>query len=484
MKDQDQGHAPGPVIIAKLLKKMDADRGFVGVSGAVGIIKRLTDESEPRKLTAALLHDPMMTAKLMQAANAGGRGSRNVSTIDQAINILGLNRVISFALALPALSKLSNQTQMHQLEAETVAAYYCGLLAAQITRHYGARYNAQEAQICALMQNLGRMMAILYLYADIERSRTLQADKNLSEDEAISETLGVTFEEIGLAIAQHWNLPDVLLQCLTPNVGKVPPRASPNALGWHQLCSMFARRITDAMFRLPEGRERMEINQNLNFFHRALSLRNTETQEWIDQALQDTDTILAELGFPCNVESARVLLRKASERVLDTISSQDSLTKAGADSDAKKPIDLIHQALRMIHSEYSFDLTLLCLPSGSSGLVAVSGVGRNANQVTPKFRCGGPKPDIFQLIASKKADMFIADVHNPSYAKLIPDWYPSLVGAESLMVSSLVHEDKFLGLLYGDYSLAHPDTPHETNEGAGQKWREQLIAALLAGKPH
>ncbi|MEN9868001.1 MAG: hypothetical protein RL748_3591, partial [Pseudomonadota bacterium] len=308
----------------------------------------------------------------------------------------------------------------------------------------------------------------------------LQAERNLSGDDALMQTLGQNFEEIGVAIAQHWHFPDVLQHCMAPTQSKVPPRASANAEGWFQMVSLFARRVSDALFRLPEGRERTEINSIMNFFHQALQLKNDETHEWIDNAMQETDTLLTNLMHPLNLEQARITLRKSSEKVLDSLSSQDSLNKG---NDGKKPIELIHQALRMLHAEYEFDLTMLCLPSGSAGLVGVSGVGRNANQVTPKFRCAGPKLDLFQVIMSKKIDLYVADVRAPNYAKLIPEWFPGLVGAQSFLALSLVHEGKFLGLLYGDYSSPRPTPPHEKTEGAAQKWRQQLIAALLAGKP-
>lgn len=486
MEDQDQDQGHGQAIIAKLLKRMDSNPGFAGLGGAVQTISRLNDDadSDNRLIASTILQDAALTGRLLRLSNASSRGTRNVSTIDQAISVLGLNTVKSVAISLALLDSVSNKPQSNLLHAEIVAAYFCGTLAAKITRGNAPRYNTQEAQVCGLMQNLGRMMAIYYLYEDLQSSHALQAEKNLSEDEAVAETLGKTFDEIGLAIAHHWNLPDVIQQSMTPSVSKMPPRPSPNALGWHQVCALFARHITDAVFRHPENREKAEIHQNVNFFHHALLLKNDETHEWVDQALEDTNTLLSELAFPCNVEQAQALLRKASERVLDTLSSQDSLTKSSPKGDEKKPIEIIHQALRSIHDEFGFDLTLLCLPNGPAALVAVSGVGRNANQVTPKFRCSGAKADIFRLVMTKKVDMYVADVHAPSYAKLLPDWYLDAVGGNSFLALSLVHEGKFLGLLYGDYSAVHPEAPKEKNEGAVQKWRNLIIAALQAGTPH
>ncbi len=470
--------------IATLLQRMDNSPGFAGLGSSIETITRLGDDAEdPREITASILRDAALTAKLLRIANSSrnARGGRNISTIDQALVILGMNTVKSVALSLALLGSLSRKPQSNLLHAEIVAAYFCGTLACEITRGNAARYSAQEAQVCGLMQNLGRMMATYYLYEDIERSRALQAERNLAEDEAIALTLGISLEAIGAAIARHWCLPDVLQNSLAPDIGKAPPRSAANAAAWHQFCSSFCRRVTDALFRLPENRERVEINCEIEFFRGALHLKDGEVWEWIEKCLQDTDSLLAEMAFPCNVEQARTLLRKGSERVLDVLAAGDSLTKDKNRIDGRTPVEVIQNVLRLIHDKHSFDRTLLCLPDSSSGLVAIAGVGKNASKVTAKFRCSGPKPDLFRAIMARKQDVFIADAKSPTYAKLIPPWYSELVGAQSFVMLPLMSEGKVLGLIYGDYSEPHPSAPPELAEGSMQEWRDQLSQALRSG---
>lgn len=476
MEDQEQSY------IAKLLQRMDQSPGFAGLGASVQTISRLTDDADggTREITAAILQDAALTSKLLRLANSGARGGRNVSTIDQAIIILGLNTVKSVALSLALLDTLSSKPQSRQLHAEIVAAYFCGTLASEITRRNAPRYSPQEAQVSGLLQNLGRMMAIYHLYEEIERSHVLQAEKNLSEEDAVAETLGMQFDDIGTAIAQHWNLPDVLQQSLAPKIGKAMPRPAPNALGWHQLCSLFARRVTDSLFRLPESAEKNQIGQDIAFFRQALLLKDDETREWIEKALDVTGTLLSGIGFPCDIEQARSVLRKASERVMDVLSAQDSLTKGSAGGEGKKPIEVIQQVLRQVHDAFDFDCTLLCLPNGSSGLVAIAGVGRNANQVVLKFRCQGAKSDIFRMIMAKKIDVYVGDVESVTYANVMPDWYKGLVGARSFLSVSLLHKGEFVGMLYGDYTEPHLSAPPGLAGERMQEWRKQLIQALQA----
>jgi HD-like signal output (HDOD) protein len=471
-------------VIARLLKKMDASPGFAGLGASVQTISRLSDDvgGGTRELSAAILRDAALTAKLLRIANSSrnARSGRNISTIDQALAILGMNTVKSVALSLALLDSLSHKPQSKLLHAEIVAAFFSGSLAGEITRINAPRFSSQEAQVCGLLQNLGRMMATYYLYEDIERGRALQAERNLSENEAVTQTLGMCFEDIGAAIARHWTLPDVLQASLAPLADTSPPRNAANALVWNQLCSCFCRCVAEALFRLPENAERVAINNHIEFFRGALHLRDAEVREWIEKCLAETDATLAEMSFPSNVEQARKLLRKASERVLDRLSAQDSLTKESKGIGGRAPVEVIQHVLRLIHDRYNFDHTLLCLPESSSALVAIAGVGRNAVQVTARFRCAGPKMDLFRAIMARNADTFVNDVRSPMYANLVPEWYHQVVGARSFVMLPL-GKGKLLGMIYADYADPQESPPPELAQGNMRSWRDELTRALQAG---
>ena len=470
-------------VIVKLLEQMNAGEGFAGLGSSIQAMSALEEEDiSVAEITETILRDAALTAKLLRLANSSNRASRNVSTIDQAISLIGLNTVRTVTLSLSTLDSMENQPQSAQLHAEIAAAFFCGALTAHITRQNGARYSVQEAQVCGLLQNLGRLMAIYYLYDEIEQSQALQADQNLSQDDAVAQTLGVTFADIGAAIAHHWKLPDSLQNSLDPAPLKSAPRATTNALEWYQCCSMFARRITDAMFRAPENLQKGLITQEIQFFRSALALKEDDILQWIKSVWDDTAAQLPALDFPCSLEEARTVTRKASERVLDNLGSQDSLASNALADGGKSPIEIIQQMLRLIHNECKFDLTLLCLPNGSTGLVAIAGLGRKASQVTSTFRCQGQKPDIFRLIAAKKVDMYVADTQSPSFKQFIPDWYPSAIGARSFMLMSLVHEGQFMGMVYGDYTAPRAGAPEEASQPKVKDWRVALSLALNQNK--
>lgn len=479
-----------PPTLTKLFGLIDNSPGFSGLGASIKTISCISDADDGglKDVTAAILRDAALTARLLRLANStrNALSGGNVSTIDRAITILGLNTIRSAALSLTLLDCLSRKPQSNQLHAEIVAAYFCGSLAAEITRCNAPQSGVQESQVCALLQNLGRMMAIYHLYEAIESSRALQIENNLTEDEAIKQILGVGFEDIGAAVARHWNLPAAIEEGIAARIDRARPRL-PQRLDWPQLCALFSRRVTDALFRLPENQEKTEIDNNTRLFSAALRLKEDEVHEWIDKALADTNALLGDIAFPCNVTQARNLLRKSSERVVDRLSSQDSLTKKDVIQPNKKtPVEIFQQGLRVIHDAFGFDRTLLCLPNGTWDLVAIAGVGRNALQIAAKFRCTGDDADIFRLILDRQVDLYIPDTSAPTVAEYLPDWYYKEISAPSFMLMPLTHDGMKLGLLYGDYAEPPAESPQNIAALEQVKnWREQMQQALLSrmGKP-
>ena len=476
-------------VIEKLFLNIDADPGFACFGTTLATIAALDDDSirASRILTLAILRDACLTAQLMRCANASGRAGQSVSTIDQAVAILGMDKVKALAAALAPLdagSAVINDAQAELLQAEAIAAAFCGLLAAGLTRSNSPRLKPQESQLCGLLQNLGRMLAIYYLHDEVMRSHAVQAAQNLAEDDAVRQSLGMGFDAIGAAVAVHWKFPDVLQRSLEVGSDRIPARPLASPLEWHQYCAAFARHVTDALFRKPEHQMKGAVASEVHAFRTVLHLKDGEVAELIEHSMVDLDESLRASAATCTIARARELLRKSSDRVTDWLSPQDSLTKSSPTDARKTRVEQIYQILRSIHDAFQFDMTLLCVPNGATELVAISGVGRNANQIISRFRCGGAKQDLFRSVSAKAVGLYVADVHGGPYAKFIPHWYAGLVGAQSLYVMSLMQDGVPQGIVYGDFSSRREVPPDDLDGAQMRQWRSELIAALQppAGK--
>lgn len=470
-------------VIERLFGLIDADPGFAGLGQSIALVDSLDgdDAKATRRMTAAILSDAGLTAQLMRQANASGRAGESVATVDKALAILGINKVKALARSLNVIEgglQTFSKQQVDQLNAEMVAAAFCGNLAAALTRSNAGRLKVQESQVCGLIQNLGRVIACYYLYDEIARSHVLQAEQNLSEDEAVTRTLGMSFDDIGMAVAKHWKYPDVLQKTLEAARDKIPSRQIASTLEWHLYCGRFARGVTDILFRRPEHQTKGNIANEIYLYRGILHLKENEVGEMIDSVFKELEESLLEDAAPCTPARARDMLRKSSDRVTDWLSPQDSLTRSSSKDVRKTRVEVIYQILRSVHDEFHFDMTLLCVPNGTAELVAISGVGRNANQIISRFRCSGTRQDLFRSVAAKSIGLYVGDVRGGPYAKFIPDWYGALVGARSLYAMSLMHNGESLGIVYGDFTELREAAPDGLDGEKMRQWRSELIAAL------
>ena len=223
------------------------------------------------------------------------------------------------------------------------------------------------------------------------------------------------------------------------------------------------------------NRENVEIANCIKFFQRSIKINEKDLLPWIEKSLQETDSMLAAMAFPLSAEEARKVLRKASERATDMLLEGDSLVKK---TKGESSIDMLKHRMRLIHDHCGFDCTMICIPSGTSGMVAMAGVGRNAAMLTTKFRSGGLTQDIFRIVMDRKQDAFVSDVDSPKYANLIPKWYYEFVKAKSFVMLPLVSEEKVIGMIYGDYEEQQVSPPAGLNCGEMLEWRTQLIQTL------
>lgn len=474
------------LIVGKLLKKIGGGGGFAGFGKVAQTTSLLIDgDAALNEIAAAILYDPILTFKLLYLVNSITQeiGSHNNFNLDQILVILGLDTVKSVALSfgLPGLPTHMEQ----QLHAEIVVANFSANLATEITRINAPRYNLQEARICGLMQNLGRLISIYYIYEDIEQCRQLQIERNITEDEAMLQKFGANFESIGFAIAHHLKLPDVLQACLASDTVKTLPPSMPNTMAWHKECSLFSRRMARILFRLPEKIESVETVKCINLFQKTLQLNEKDTPGLIEKCLLETEKILSWLAFPETLEDVRNFLRRGSEIAWDILPPLDLLAKDKNNS-GQSPFDLIKGIMHRIHNYCNFDCTLICQPAGSFGLVAIAGIGRkiegnNIDQLNMKFRSSKLKQDIFGETINNKHDTFIANTHSPEYANLIPDWYHEIIGAQSFVMLPLLNADELIGMIYGDYSKDHMNAPPRLAEGNMLEWRNTLIQLLSVG---
>ena len=218
---QDSGAASGIGNVHStldfLLRRMRSKSDFPALSGIISEINKIVaSESESHgKLTQVILQDFALTNKLIKLVNTvsfrqfGG----NINTISKAVVILGFDTVRNVAMTLILLEFLQNKAQAVELKDEVISSFFAGMLASELSSG-GIPGEAEEAMICAMFYNLGRLLTTFYFFEESQQIIRLMEDQKISEDQASIKVLGVSYNQLGVGVAESWNFPHRLLAAM------------------------------------------------------------------------------------------------------------------------------------------------------------------------------------------------------------------------------------------------------------------------------
>ncbi|KAA3619297.1 MAG: HDOD domain-containing protein [Calditrichaeota bacterium] len=197
--------------------------------------------SEPNvpieKIADVLSSDVATAAKILKLSNSAFYGrSRNISSIREAIVLLGIHTVRSLVVASSTHSLYSSSTMLRDLkrsmwEHSLAAAIFCKMMARQ-----QRTFPPEEAFLAGLLHDVGKLVLLerfpdkyseILTQNDITTAAALDLEKQLFQ---------FTHQDVGAALVDGWLLPDVL-------VGAIGQHHESNDL--HQLSGLTA--IADAV---------------------------------------------------------------------------------------------------------------------------------------------------------------------------------------------------------------------------------------------
>jgi HD-like signal output (HDOD) protein len=164
------------------------------------------------ELAEIIGRDTLVTAKVIQAANTFGFNpfGQPVTTVTQAIQVVGFNKVRNLALSMLLLEGAGTGGSEGQRESAALALC-SGIIAQSLaTRHPG--HDAEQAFVFACLRHYGRLLLASFLPEEFERVRQRPVDR--SEPEAFRDVFGLTPTDVTLHVLAGARLPRPLLRCL------------------------------------------------------------------------------------------------------------------------------------------------------------------------------------------------------------------------------------------------------------------------------
>lgn len=174
------------------------------------------DNSSAKKLSDIILKDPNLTARILKVANSSFYGCRQkVTTINQAVMILGLNAVKCLVLSMSIYNQVSAQNSGGSDEEYTkLWQHFLETASAAQTIAQTINYPMpEEAYIAGLLHDFGLLFLQRYYPNESAQVRHWVADGNslISAERKVFET---DHQEVGSHIATKWNLPKKLTDAI------------------------------------------------------------------------------------------------------------------------------------------------------------------------------------------------------------------------------------------------------------------------------
>lgn len=199
-----------------LLRRMQRKKDFPAISSTLADINRLTEadaDTSAEKLANVILRDLSLTSKLLKLVNSAYYGVRaaEVTSISQAVVFLGADQVRMTANSLTLFGHLKGNSST--LKDAVVRSFLSGLIARHLARKLKLA-GVEEAFIGGLCRNLGEHLVVYYFADEHEEIEALREAERLDKSAASRGVLGVSYADLGSAVAKSWGLPPSIVSVI------------------------------------------------------------------------------------------------------------------------------------------------------------------------------------------------------------------------------------------------------------------------------
>ena len=478
-----------------LLRRMRHKSDFPALSESVTSINRIANSETESidKLSNTILKDFALTNKLLRLVNSAyfrPAGGGTISTVSRAVVVLGFEAVRNIAITVLLFEHLQNKGNANQLKEDFLRANLAGVLAKDIGATAQMR-DLEQSFICSLFHSLGRLLSQYYFPEESDEIRRIVAQKDCAEDAAARQVLGISFEELGIAIARQWGFPALIVGTMRrlPNGPVRKPAQTEDRL---RVLSGFANELCDVIAEAtPEARDR-ELKKTMSRFAEAVDIDQKDILQTVQRAVEEVADFARVVHLNLQQTTFGKQMRlfakgaKAESHAGDSTATGDfaagtvlletdplaggSGGSAGAQVDAQAVLtagiqdisntlidgfqlnDILRIILETMYRAMGFRRVLLCIRDAKAGVMQGRfGFGPDANEVARAFRFPlSFTPDIFHAATSKGVDLLISDIDDPKIASRIPEWYRKAVPAHSFVLLPLNIKGNPVALIYAD----------------------------------
>lgn len=475
-----------------LLRRMRSKSDFPALSHTISEINRLADDDSASNnaLAQSILNDFALTNKLLKLVNTVtyGQFGGHINTISKAVVILGFETIRNVAMSLILLDFLQNKAQASQLKDDVLASFFAGIVAAQLASPSHIK-NAEEAIICSMFRNLGKLLASFYFFEESQQVVRL-IEQGDNEDKAAVKVLGMTYNELGIGVAKSWNFPPRLIA----GMRKLSAEKAPKPNGELESLSLTVNLANElcATASNTKAADKSKALKHLTIrYENALNISEQQLRQAMENALDELTARASVVGIDVSkstlmgkvnswigtrthathqpaeeseLASLGIDLEKPDKKSGEAVKADsESILTEGIQEVTNTLIeehqlnDIMQMVLETMHRGMGFNRTLLFVRDAKNNqMVARFGFGQDIDIALKKFRFNLDfASDVFHLAMNKGADLMLEDIAANNVTAKIPQWYKQTVSSQSFLLLPIMVNNKTLGMFYADMEQAY-----------------------------
>ncbi|TCW86818.1 histidine kinase [Burkholderia sp. SRS-46] len=466
-------HLPRTALLDKLWARMNERGDFPLLSESLRatMAAMKNDDLDFTALVRVVLSDFALTQKVLRLANSamymafGG----NITTVTRALMVLGMDAVGHLVVGLKLVDHFHQSTPRRiDAKLELNRALLSGCVARKLTEHADLRAG-EEAVVCTLMRQVGKLLVVCYLDSEWDRIRRRAAELHGDEATACVDVLGVGFDEIGLEAAARWRLPDVIragmadddhLASLVED-GDDASRdttdddSPASEVHWLRAVSRCSTDVANALAMPASPQRDARIASLAQHYGGVL---DTEPEALVAMAEllareEASDTVMREI----------VELRANADAIARAQGEPEACLEAGLSDLRALPSEHVLTPVLALASEsllagLAFTRTVMFVRRDDGTFAARLGFGADVDAALGQLRFDERfEPDVFHLAITNSVGIFIEQAREPKMLKRLPAWYlDAFDDAHAFVLLPVRVGTSTVALLYGDWAGAQP----------------------------
>ncbi len=465
-----------------LLRRMNHKKDFPAFSRTIGILNRASnsDTESLSTVSNAILKDISLTNKVLRVVNSAyyNRGYSKISTISRAVIMLGINPVKNLAVSLLLFEHLQNKSQAQQLMEDAVASLFSALMANDIAEKQNIKQR-EEAFLCALLQQLGKLLVRFYLHEE-----SLAIDKqiqqyDMEENTAAIKVLGTSYHQLGMAVAKEWGFPDQIILSMKPmednEFGDTKKHADPL-----RVIANYSNQVIQIL-KKPKDQQQTALDALTSKFSGHLEIDTEQLGKLINHSQKELNSFAKLINF--NLEKSAFYQNLNAEENPESNEQADTAAETSfqvleestqqSEADQQRPEKALTDGIQDITNTLTGDYTInqvmqmvletiyRALPGSrvilglrdkvSNCIVGKFGYGDNVDELIEHFRI--PliyQADVFHLAFKNNVDIKIENTRDEKIKDKIPDWYHRKIGSSFFILFPIVIKHSPIAVLYID----------------------------------